>query len=246
MCFSRIKLIIEYLGTGYHGWQVQDNAQTVQAEMEKAVHRITGEEVRVTGAGRTDAGVHALGQVAHFDTHSKIPAEKFQDALNAVLPADVAVLSSGKAESGFHARFSSVSKTYEYRILNQRPRSPVMENRAWHIRDKLNISKMCQAADCFLGEHDFSAFCSSGSSVSTYERSIYISKWIEERDCLVYRVKGNGFLYNMVRIMTGTMVEIGLEKRFPDSILALLDGKDRNQSGMTAPAHGLYLVTVHY
>lgn len=246
MSSRRIKLIIEYDGSNYHGWQVQHNAVTVQEMLEKAIFRITGEQTRVTGAGRTDTGVHAYGQVAHFDTQSKIPAPKFTQALNAVLPNDVAVLSSEETDDGFHARFSTVGKTYEYKILNRHPRSPMMANRAWHIREPLNYDSMQQAAASFVGTHDFSAFCSSGHSTVTFDRTIFSSEWKRQGDCLIYRVTGNGFLYNMVRIMTGTMVEVGLKKRQPDSIEKLLEEKDRNKAGITAPPHGLYLVAVYY
>ncbi len=247
MCQARrIKLIIEYDGSCHHGWQVQDNANTVQEELERAVFKITGETVRITGAGRTDAGVHALGQAAHFDTASKINAGKFSDALNSVLPRSISVLSSEEASSGFHARFSATGKTYEYRILNRRHRSPVLGNRAWHVMQPLNFECMCEAARYFIGTHDFSSFCSSGHSVSTYVRTIFSSCWSVEGECLVYRVVGNGFLYNMVRIMVGTMVEIGLEKRSVDDIESLLASKGRKHAGITAPPHGLYLVRVHY
>lgn len=247
MCQARrIKITIEYDGSCYHGWQVQDNANTVQAELEKAVYRITGETVRVTGAGRTDTGVHAFGQVAHFDTLSKISAAKFSDALNAMLPRNIAVISSEEAPPGFHARFSATGKSYEYRILNRRYRSPLFENRAWHIPELLNFESMCKAAGYFVGTHDFSSFCSAGHSVSTYERTIFSSGWNAEDGCLIYRVRGSGFLYNMVRIMVGTMVEIGLGKRSVEDIQKLLAAKDRNHAGITAPPQGLYLVTVHY
>lgn len=242
----RIKLIIEYDGSGFHGWQVQDNAPTVQAEIEKAVSRITGEGVRVTGAGRTDAGVHAYGQVAHFDIQSGIPAEKFAAALNSALPGEVSVLFSEEVPADFHARFSAIGKTYEYRILNRPMRSPILSKRAWHVREALELDAMRLAAAGFIGKHNFSAFCSSGHSVLTFDRTIYTSEWKQEDDCLFYRVSGNGFLYNMVRIMVGTMVEIGLKKRSVKDIEAALKGLDRKQAGITAPPEGLYLVRVHY
>lgn len=242
----RIKLVLEYDGTGFHGWQVQENAHTVQEEVERAVAGITGEHARVTGAGRTDTGVHAFGQVAHFDTQSKIPAEKFAPALNSILPPEVSVVFSEEVSADFHARFSACGKTYEYRILNRRNRSPILANRAWFIREALELDAMRHAAYNFIGKHDFSAFCSSGHSVLNFERTITGSEWIKQDDCLVYRVSGNGFLYNMVRIMTGTMIEIGLKKRPAEDIEALFERKDRNQAGITAPPHGLYLVKVHY
>lgn len=246
MPLRRIKLTIEYDGSEFHGWQVQDNAHTVQAEMEDAVFKITGEKVRVTGAGRTDTGVHALGQVAHFDTGSTIPADKFKYALNSVLPASVAVVCSEEADFSFHSRFSATGKTYEYKILNRPIRSPIMEKRAWHMREALDFEALRQASELFTGTHDFSSFCASGRIISDFERSIYLSEWNIQNDLLIYRVTGNGFLYNMVRIMAGTMVEVGMGKRKPESILDILQGKNRVLAGITAPPQGLYLVKVHY
>jgi len=242
----RIKLTIEYDGSDFHGWQIQDNARTVQAVMENAVFKITGEKVRVTGAGRTDTGVHALGQVAHFDTGSTIPGEKFKDALSAVLPSSVAVICSEEVNFNFHSRFSATGKTYEYKILNRPIRSPIMEKRSWHIREALDFKALNQASELFIGTHDFSSFCASGRIVSSFERTIYLSEWIEQKDLLIYRVTGNGFLYNMVRIMVGTMVEAGMGKRKPESISGILCGKNRDLAGITAPPQGLYLVKVHY
>lgn len=246
MPLRRIKLTIEYDGTNYHGWQVQDNAHTVQAELENAILRITGERVRITGSGRTDTGVHALGQVAHFETSSMIPAEKFRKALSAVLPLDVAVISSEEVDFDFHSRFSATRKTYEYRILNRQIRSPLMEKRVWHIKEALDFKVLSQAAEAFLGTHDFSSFCASGRSISNFERTIHLSEWSERQGLLVYSVCGNGFLYNMVRIMVGTMIEAGLGKITPESISDILTEKNRNLAGITAPPQGLYLVEVHY
>lgn len=246
MPLKRIKLVIEYDGSCFHGWQIQHNVATIQEEVEKAIFRITGEKTSVYGSGRTDAGVHAYGQAAHFDTKSKIPAEKFSEVLNTVLPPSIAVISSEEVCSDFHARFSAVNKTYKYKILNRRFRSPIMEKKAWHIPYPLDIQSMNKAAADFIGFHDFSAFCASGHSVTSFERHIYASEWTVEDGCLVYTVTGNGFLYNMVRIMTGTMVEIGLKKRPVDGILELIENKDRRQAGVTAPPHGLYLWEVNY
>jgi len=242
----RIKIVVEYNGSGYHGWQVQQNGHTVQAEIENAIFAITGEKVRVTGAGRTDAGVHAYGQTAHFDTKSAIPADKFQYALNAVLPKEVAVISSEEADPGFHARYSATSKTYRYKIINRRIRSPLAENMAWHIPEPLDFEQMKAAASLFIGTHDFSSFCSSGHNISDFTRTITASQWNPEDDYLVYTVQGNGFLYKMVRIIVGTMVEIGLGKRLPDTVTELLANGEREKAGITAPPFGLYLVSVDY
>jgi len=242
----RIKLVIEYDGSFYHGWQIQKNVPSVQEEIEKAVFRITGEKVSVTGSGRTDAGVHAYGQAAHFDTESRIPADKFAEVLNTVLPPSIAVVSSKEVPPGFHARFSAIKKTYKYKILNRPVRSPIMDKRAWHVPWPLDIGSMNRAASFFTGFHDFTAFCASGHSVTDFERHIYHSGWTEEGGLLVYTVTGNGFLYNMVRIMTGTMVEVGLNKRPAESIPGLLEKKDRRLAGITAPPQGLYLWEVDY
>ncbi|HAA25777.1 MAG TPA: tRNA pseudouridine(38-40) synthase TruA [Ruminiclostridium sp.] len=246
MAVRRIKIIVEYNGTGYHGWQVQNNAHTIQAEIENAIFAITGEKVRVTGAGRTDAGVHAYGQTAHFDTESAIPADKFQYALNAVLPKDIAVISSEEAGPGFHARYSATSKTYQYKVINRITRSPLAENMAWHIPEPLDFDQMAAASSFFLGTHDFSSFCSSGHNISNFTRTITVSQWSRDGDYLVYTIRGNGFLYKMVRIIVGTMVEIGLGKRSPAAVPELLADKERKKSGITAPPYGLYLVRVDY
>lgn len=242
----RIKLTIEYDGSYFHGWQMQENAHSVQEELEKAILRLTGENSRVTGASRTDTGVHALGQVAHFDTHSRVPADKFVQALNSFLPPQVAIVLSEEAAPDFHSRFSATGKIYEYKVLNRKNRSPLLANRTWHVREDLDITAMNQAAQGFIGKHDFSAFCASGHSVRTFGRIIYSSEWKREGDILIYRVSGNGFLYHMVRIMTGTMVEIGKKKRPAEEIEALIAGRDRNLAGITAPPDGLYLVKVLY
>jgi len=242
----RIKIVVEYNGAGYHGWQVQHNAHAVQAEIEKAIFAVTGEKVRVTGAGRTDAGVHAYGQTAHFDTESAIPAEKFQYALNAFLPKDIAVISSEEAEPGFHARYSATSKTYQYKIFNRKTRSPLAENMAWHVPEPLDFAEMAKASSLFLGTHDFSSFCSSGHNISNFTRTITVSQWSRDGDYLIDTIRGNGFLYKMVRIIVGTMVEIGLGKRSPDTVPELLANRDRKKSVITAPPHGLYLVSVEY
>ncbi|AGC67319.1 tRNA pseudouridine synthase A [Thermoclostridium stercorarium subsp. stercorarium DSM 8532] len=246
MGFKRIKLVIEYDGSFFHGWQVQNNQLSVQGEIEKAIFKITGEKVSVTGSGRTDAGVHAFGQVAHFDTQSRIPAEKFAVVLNTVLPPSIAVISSKEVSPDFHARFSAIKKTYKYKVLNRPMRSPIMDKRAWHVPWPLDIESMNRAAAYFIGRHDFTAFCASGHNVKNFVREIYVSEWTEEEGCFVYTVTGNGFLYNMVRIMTGTMVEVGLNKRSAENIPELLEKKNRRLAGITAPPYGLYLWEVFY
>lgn len=241
-----IKLVLEYDGSKYHGWQFQANACSVQEELAKAIKKLTGESVIPDGAGRTDAGVHALGQVASFRTHSSIPAEKFAPALNSILPSGICVIRSEEAAPDFHPRFSSKAKHYRYLILNRGQRSPLWESRAWHVRDKLDFSAMKKAAEYLLGTHNFRAFCASGHQHRTFVRTVTHSSWKFNDDILCYDTIGDAFLYNMVRIMTGTMVDIGRGRFPPEVILEAFETGDRNTLGMTAPASGLYLVEVFY
>lgn len=241
-----IKLTVEYDGALYHGWQFQTNAVSVQEVLSGAIGRLTGEEVIPEGAGRTDAGVHAYGQVAGFRTDSKIPAEKFTPALNALLPPGIAIVSSVEADEGFHARFSAKGKHYRYLILNRPQRSPLWENRAWLVYDRLDFDAMDKAASYFPGYHNFHAFCASGHQNKSFSRTIRNASLISEDGILKFDVSGDGFLYNMVRIMTGTLVDIGRGRFKPEVVAEAFKSGDRNSLGMTAPAMGLYLVEVFY
>lgn len=241
-----IKLTIEYDGTGYHGWQYQDNAISVQEVLSKALYKLTGEHIMPEGAGRTDAGVHALGQVASFRTQSSIPAEKFTPALNTYLPEDVSIKSSESVAEDFHARFSAKGKHYRYILLNTPQRSALWAKRAWHIRERLNEDAMAEAASYFIGTHNFEAFCAAGHHVKTFERTITVSQWKREGDMLIFDTQGNGYLYNMVRIMVGTMVDIGKGRFSPDIIRKAIETGQRNSIGVTAPPTGLYLMEVFY
>jgi tRNA pseudouridine38-40 synthase len=241
-----IKLTLEYDGSLYHGWQFQDNAVSVQEILSKAIKALTGEDVMPTGAGRTDAGVHACGQVANFRTESPIPAERFTPALNSLLPPGIAVLRSEEAEEGFHARFSAKGKHYRYLILNRPQRSPIWENRAWHVRGNLDLETMRQALSFLPGKHDFKAFCASGHQNVGFVRTITSLEVVREGDILRVDIRGDGFLYNMVRIIVGTMVDIGRGYLAPGVIPEALRTGDRNTLGMTAPAVGLYLMEVFY
>ncbi|NMA65979.1 MAG: tRNA pseudouridine(38-40) synthase TruA, partial [Clostridiaceae bacterium] len=205
----KIKLTIEYDGSRYHGWQYQKNAISVQEILSKAIKKLTGEDIIPEGAGRTDQGVHALGQVAHFITKSKIPAEKFVPALNSYLPEDVVIISSEQVKDSFHSRFSARAKHYRYIILNRPQRSAVWAKKSWYVRGKLDLNAMREAAGYFIGHHCFKAFCASGFSVKTFDRTIYYSEWRKDGDFLIFDTIGDGFLYNMVRIMVGTMIDIG-------------------------------------
>lgn len=241
-----IKLTIEYDGTHYHGWQIQKNAVSVQETLSKAIKRLTGEDVIPDGSGRTDSGVHAYGQVANFKTQSKIPAEKFSRALNIYLPDDISIKSSEEADPGFHARFSAKGKHYRYMVLNRPSRSALWAHRAWNVRGGLDLDAMNEAARYFLGYHSFKAFCAAGHQVKTFERTIFYSKWIRDGDFLIFDTKGDGFLYNMVRIMVGSMVDIGKGRFEPVIIKDAIESGQRNCVGVTAPPPGLYLVEVYY
>lgn len=241
-----IKLVLEYDGSKFHGWQFQANAHSVQEELARAIKKLTGEDVIPDGAGRTDAGVHALGQVASFRTNSSIPADRFAPALNSLLPPSVCVIRSEEAAPDFHPRFSARGKHYRYLVLNREQRSPLWENRAWHVREKLDFKAMEKAARYLLGTHNFRAFCASGHQNKTFVRTITRSEWRFDDEILCYDTTGDAFLYNMVRIMTGTMIDIGRRRFPPEVILEAFETENRNTLGMTAPASGLYLVEVFY
>lgn len=315
----RILLRVAYDGTNYHGWQLQPNAATIEGELNRALCVLTGEEIVVTGASRTDAGVHALGNVAVFDTTSRIPAEKFSYALNQRLPEDIVIQSSRQVADDFHPRHCDCRKTYEYDILNRTFPLPAYRNTAYFLYGTLNIEAMRQACQAFLGEHDFASFCAAGAQVQTTVRTIY-SLEVECRplteagtpvppasgeavnaadgkhgeqvqqaqsasgemlnaaagesgeqvqqaqsesgetaipaaggtnvgsadQLLTIRVKGNGFLYNMVRIIAGTLVEVGRGHIKPKEVAGIIAAKDRAKAGPTAPARGLRLVEIEY
>ncbi len=242
----RIKLTIEYDGTDYCGWQIQPNGKSIQQTVTDAIKTITGEAVKLIGSGRTDAGVHAAGQVAHFDASSKIPAEKFANALNAVLPDDIKIIKSELADDNFNARFSAKRKTYEYRIyVSDFPR-PLKMRYAARVFTKLNVADMNSAAKFFVGEHDFKCFLASNSSVESTVRTIYRAEVSERDDEIVFSVTGNGFLYNMVRIMAGTLVAVGEGKIAVSDVEIILGKGERSLAGKTMPACGLLLKSVEY
>ncbi len=243
---KKIKLTIEYDGYGYHGWQYQKNALSVQEVLSKAIKKLTGEDIVPDGAGRTDCGVHAYGQVASFYTASNIPAEKFTPALNTFLPDNISIVSSVEVDEGFHARFSAKGKHYRYIIINRPQKSALWANRAWHIRENLDIEVMNEAAKLFLGHHCFRAFCASGHSVKTFDRTIFQSEWRKDGDLFIFDTEGDGFLYNMVRIMVGTMADIGKGRLKPGIISEAIESGNRNLIGITAPPGGLYLMKVYY
>ncbi len=257
----RILLRVAYDGTNYHGWQVQPNAKTIEGELNRVLTQLTGEKIQVTGASRTDAGVHALGNVAVFDTASKIPAEKFSYALNQRLPEDIVIQSSLQVADDFHPRHCDCCKTYEYDILNRTFPLPAYRNTAYFLYGDLDLDAMRRACQAFPGEHDFASFCAAGAQVQTTVRTIYSLEVLEQplavnergvssqrspERLLTIRVRGNGFLYNMVRIIAGTLVEVGRGHIRPEEVEGIIAACDRAKAGPTAPARGLRLVEIKY
>ena len=241
-----IKLIIEYDGTNYHGWQIQKNAKTIQGVLVDAIKNLTKEETVLNGSGRTDSKVHAYGQVANFKTNSNIPAEKFSFALNRIIPEDIVVKKSEEVDMDFHARFSAQAKTYRYLIYNSKFPSALLRNRAWYIHYPLNFEDMKRAADFFIGTHDFSAFRASGSDVECSIRTISRISLDKNGDIISLEVTASGFLYNMMRIIAGTLIEVGRGKIKYEDIKEIIEGGNRKKAGQTAPPEGLYLVEVYY
>lgn len=243
---KRILLTIEYDGTVYSGWQRQYNGLAVQQVVEEALGRACHESITVTGASRTDAGVHALGQACHFDTASSIPPEKYPFVLNTMLPRDVRVHTGREVPPDFHARFMTCGKTYTYRIINSRHGSALKRNTHAHVPVPLDEAAMARAAEALTGKHDFAAFQASGGTAKTTVRTIREARLLRQGDELVLTLRGDAFLYNMVRIIAGTLMEIGLHKRGEDAFLRAYDTLDRLSLGVTAPPHGLELTQVHY
>ena len=242
-----VKLTISYDGTAYCGWQVQPNGLSVQQVIEDALFSVTGEKIKITGSGRTDAGVHAKGQVAHFDREQEnIPAEKFSKALNAHLPPDIKILKSERVANGFNACRNAKKKTYEYKFYLAETELPLKERYSVWLDRAPDLSLMKECAQIFVGEHDFKCFCASGSSVKTTVRTIYNIDIAEKDGELTFSVCGNGFLYNMVRIIVGTLVGIG-EGRIPlENVKKALESGDRTLLGKTLPPKGLTLKKVYY
>ncbi|WP_419725918.1 tRNA pseudouridine(38-40) synthase TruA [Terrisporobacter petrolearius] len=240
-----LKLTIQYDGTKYCGWQKQPNSSGIQGTIEYAIYEITKEKVNIIGSGRTDAGVHALGQVANFKANSNIPAARMPDALNAKLPKDISIIDCQEVSDDFHSRYSATGKIYRYLIYNKPYRSPLYKDISYHVRYDLDIEKMRVEAQSLLGTHEFKGFMNSGSSVKDTVRTIHNISIEESGDLIVLEVEGNGFLYNMVRIIVGTLVDIG-RGRIDKPLEEIIASQDRGEAGHTAPAHGLFLKKVHY
>ena len=243
---KRIKLVVAYDGTAYHGWQVQPNAVTVEGVLNEKLTELLGEEITVTGASRTDAGVHSLGNVAVFDTETRVPADKISYALNQRLPEDIVVQDSAEVASDFHPRFCDSKKTYEYRILNRRFPIPTLRRDTYFYYRPLDVAAMQKAAEYLVGEHDFKSFCTVGAQVDTTVRTLYALTVTRDEDVIKIRVTGNGFLYNMVRILAGTLISVGIHEREPEDMMRILAACDRTAAGPTAPACGLTMVGIRY
>ena len=241
-----IKLTLEYDGTNYLGWQKQPKGITVQGSVEEALRKLTKEEVSIVGCSRTDSKVHAKGYICNFKTNSGIPAEKFREALNFYLPEDIAVIDSVEVNENFHARYDCIGKMYSYTIVNTRSRMPLCRNFAYHVKHEINIDRMKEAAKFFIGTHDFEAFRNLGSSVKTTVRTITKLDIIQENEYIKIYIAADGFLYNMVRIIVGTLIDVGMGKKEPCHIKNILESKDRKNAGKTCPPQGLCLFEVYY
>ena len=243
---KNIRLTIEYDGKDFNGWQKQPNKLNIQGEIERAIEEITGEKVDLIASGRTDAGVHALAQMANFKTNSNLPVEKYPIALNTKLKKSIRIQKAEEVEEDFHSRYHCKQKTYRYVINNSEQGSSIYRNLEYFVPNKLNVEKMQEAVKYFEGEHDFKAFKASGTSSKSSVRIIYKAKIEKQGDRIIIELTGNGFLYNMVRIIAGTLVDVGLGEIGPDEIPEIIENGERSRAGKTLPPQGLYLVKVEY
>ena len=243
---KRVKLVVAYDGTNFCGWQIQPNGTTIESVLNEHLSALLKEDITVTGASRTDSGVHSLGNVAIFDTNTKMPAEKISFALNQKLPEDIVVQDSCEVPFDWHPRYQKGRKSYEYRILNRTFRDPTRRLDTYFYHNPLDVEAMQQAATYLEGEHDFKSFCAVGAQVKTTTRTLYCCKVEKENDLITIRVTGNGFLYNMVRIIAGTLIQVGNGTIRPEEMPAILEACDRNAAGPTAPAHGLTMIGIQY
>ena len=243
---KRIKLTIAYDGTNYCGWQIQPNGITIEEVLNKALTKMLDEEIIIIGASRTDSGVHAMGNVAVFDTETTIPADKIGVALNQRLPDDIVITKSEEVPLDFHPRYCNCSKTYEYHIINTRIPIPTKRLTNYFVSYVLDIDKMRQAASYLVGEHDFVSFCNVRTDVENTVRTITELDILTNGNEITIRITGNGFLYNMVRIIVGTLIRVGRGFYEPEKVKEILEAKDRKAAGVTAPAHGLMLVEINY
>ena len=243
---KRIGIVVAYDGTCYNGWQIQPNGVTIQGVLNETLSRLLGEKIEVMGASRTDAGVHALGNVAVFDTTTRIPGEKISYALNQFLPEDIRIQLSEEVEPDFHPRYCDSEKTYQYRILNRRFPVPTERLYTYFYHYPLDTGLMREASSFLIGRHDFASFCGSGAQVRSTVRTITALEVQREGDIITIQVSGTGFLYNMVRIIAGTLIEIGNGQYPPEEMQRILSLRSREAAGPTAPAHGLTLMGIRY
>ena len=243
---KRVGLVVAYDGTNYCGWQVQPNGVTVQGILNEKLSELLGEEIETIGASRTDAGVHALGNVAVFDTNTRIPGDKISYALNQRLPEDIRIQLSEEVEAEFHPRYCDSEKTYEYRILNRRFPVPTERLYSYFYHYPLNVEKMREATSYLIGRHDFKSFCGAKAQVKSTIRTITAIEIWKDGDMITIRISGEGFLYNMVRIIAGTLIEVGIGQYPPEQVKEILEACDREAAGPTAPAHGLTLMGIAF
>lgn len=239
-------MVVAYDGTNYCGWQVQPNGITIEEVLNRSLSNLLGEKIEVMGASRTDSGVHSLGNVAVFDTNTRMPADKIAFALNQRLPEDIVVQGSCEVPSDWHPRYQESTKTYEYRILNRTFRMPTRRLDTYFYHYPLDVEQMSEAAAYLVGTHDFASFCAANAQVKSTVRTIYSCTAQKENDIITIRVTGNGFLYNMVRIIAGTLIEVGAGKRRPEEIKDILAAENRDAAGPTAPAQGLTMMGIEY
>ena len=243
---KRIKLTVAYDGTNYCGWQVQPNGITIEEVLNKTLSKLTGEDICIIGASRTDSGVHAMGNVAVFDTETTIPPERIAMSLNQRLPEDIVIVKSEEVAADFHPRYCNCSKTYEYHIINTRIPIPTKRLTNYFVSYNLNIDDMRKAATYLVGEHDFASFCNVRTNVESTVRTVTALDILQNGDEITVRITGNGFLYNMVRIIVGTLIRVGRGFYKPEQVKEILEAKERTAAGVTAPAHGLMLMQIDY
>lgn len=243
----RVMGIVSYDGSEFCGYQIQPNNRTVQGEIEKALKKLhKGQSIKVQASGRTDAGVHGVGQVIHFDTNFSIPEDRWTHALNVLLPKDIVLMEACYVNEDFHARYGTSAKEYRYRISRRKIIDVFDRKYSYHYPYPLDLSAIREASNHLCGTHDFTSFCVANTGIQNKVRTIHSIEILEEDSEITFCFKGNGFLYNMVRIIVGTLLDVGRGKLKPTSIPTILEGRDRNLSGKTAPAHGLFLWKVHY
>ncbi len=243
----RVRLVVAYDGTNYCGWQIQPNGITIEEVLNREISRLTREDIHIIGASRTDSGVHALGNVAVFDTASSVPPERMAYALNQQLPGDIVIVRSDEAASDWHPRYQDeIAKTYEYHIYNAPMPNPLKRNYSAFVSFPMDAEKMRKGAEYLVGEHDFVSFCNIRTSVSDTVRTVHSITVVQNGPDIVLRITGNGFLYHMVRIIAGTLIRVGRGFYAPEKVKEILEEKKRTAAGVTAPASGLVLVSIDY